>query len=37
MHGIGVVKFTRGGEFSVLPPIGEGMSIKDAQEKKMNN
>jgi hypothetical protein len=37
MHGFGAVKFTREGEFSVLPPIGEGMSIKDAQEKKRNN
>lgn len=37
MHGVGVVKFTRGWELSVLPPIGEGMSIKDAQEKKRNN
>ncbi|KAH8968834.1 hypothetical protein BDL97_02G002600 [Sphagnum fallax] len=37
MHGVGVVKFTRGGELSLLPPIGEGMSIKDAQEKKRNN
>jgi len=37
MHGFGVVKFTHGGELSVLPPIGEGMSIKDAQEKKRNN
>ncbi|CAM6006798.1 unnamed protein product [Sphagnum balticum] len=37
MHGFGVVKLTHGGEFSVLPPIGEGMSIKDAQEKKRNN
>ncbi len=37
MHGFGVVKLTHGGEFSALPPIGEGMSIKDAQEKKRNN
>jgi hypothetical protein len=37
MHGFGVVKFIREGEFSELPPIGEGMCIKDAQEKKRNN